>query len=155
MRVWRLCRAEFASEPLAGRGGLHTPGRWHFQGVPIVYNSATLSLAALEVLVHADRICTPDDFVAIEIDVPDGLPIERVSLRHLPKDWRVYPPPPVLQRRGQTWLTRGKTAVLQVPSALVPEESNYLINPLHADCRNIKAVTSRPFTMDARLMPGE
>ena len=152
MRVWRICRKRYAADPLNGRGGVVAGGRWHPKGTRIVYTSATLSLATLEVLVNADRDLIPRDLVRIEIHVPDDLAIERLGQRALPSEWRTWPAPPELQRIGAKWISRAATAVLRVPSAVIPEESNYLVNPVHRDSAKLKVVGKRPFELDARLL---
>ena len=152
MRVWRICRERYAADALSGRGGLVVSGRWHTRGRPVVYASESLALAALEVLVHADRATAPADLVRVEIDVPDGLSVARVSTRDLPKDWRKYPSHPDLRRRGDEWLRGGSTPVLEVPSVVVPEESNFLLNPQHPDARRLSIVSTRRFSLDARLL---
>ena len=151
MRVWRICREPYAADALAGRGGLFTSGRWHTRGRPIVYTSESLALAALEVLVNADRSTVPADLVQIEIDVPDNLDILRIGIRALPKDWRSYPAPPELQRRGDDWLLAASTPILQVPSSVIPEESNFLVNPQHVDARRLSIISMRAFAFDSRL----
>ncbi len=151
MRVWRICREPFGADALEGRGGIVTSGRWHTRGRPVVYASQSLALAALEVLVHVDRAIAPADLVQLEIDVPDDLEIHQIHVRGLPKDWISYPAPPRLQRMGDRWLSAGTTPVLQVPSSLIPEESNYLLNPQHVDARRFSVVAIRPFKYDPRL----
>ena len=153
MRLWRICREPYAADSLLGRGGLFTSGRWHIKGRPIVYSSESLALAALEVLVHVDRSIVPADLLQLEIDVPDDLKIQRIEIKVLPKNWRSYPAPSDLQRRGDDWLSAASTPVLQVPSSVIPEESNYLLNPQHADARNISIVSTRKFAYDSRLTP--
>ena len=153
MRVWRICRRERAGDPLGGRGGLHASGRWHERGARIVYTSATLSLAALEMLVHADRDLLPADLVQIEIEVPVDLQIERIEIRDLPSTWRHYPGPQALRRLGMGWIDRRRTAVLRVPSAVIPAEHNYLLNPLHDAMRRIRVAGRRRFVLDLRLAP--
>ncbi len=151
MRVWRISRETRASDPLGGRGGLLVSGRWHTRGRRVVYTSSSLALAALEFLVHvaADRL--PTDLVRLEVDVPDDLAIERVEREALPPGWRRYPAPEELRRLGDEWLDRGKTAVLAVPSAVVPEERNYLLNPAHADASRFAVVSTGAFVYDPRL----
>jgi RES domain-containing protein len=153
VRVWRICREPYAADAIVGRGGLFTSGRWHTRGRPVIYTSQSLALAALEVLVHVDRTTMPADLVQIEIDVPDDLDILRIEIKALPKGWKTSPAPPELQRRGDAWLSAGSTPVLQVPSAVIPEELNFLLNPQHADARRLRVVSTRKFEYDARLRP--
>ena len=151
MRVWRICREPFGSDALQGRGGLVASGRWHTRGRPIVYTSQSLALAALEVLVHVDRAITPADLVQLEIDVPDDLEVLQIHVKGLPKGWDSYPAPSRTQRVGDEWLSAETTPVLQVPSSLIPEEANYLLNPQHDDAHRFSLASVRPFRYDPRL----
>lgn len=117
----------------------------------MVYTSAALSLAALETLVHLDVDIEPIDYVAIRIEVPDDLRITTIEVAKLPHGWRAYPAPIELQAIGEAWLEAGETAVLQAPSVVVPDEWNYLINPLHKDAKRISTVEVKPFRFDPRL----
>jgi RES domain-containing protein len=153
MRVFRVSRREHAGDPLGGRGGLYAAGRWHPKGRRIVYASATLSLSVLEVLVHVDKDLVPPDLVFLELDVPDELDVEHLDRKALPEDWREYPGPTALQILGVEWLDGGRSAILEVPSALIPRESNYLINPAHTDTPRIRVVAIEDFVLDARLFP--
>lgn len=116
-----------------------------------MYTSSTVALAALEVLVHLDVSELPDDFVAIPADVPESLAIARVSPKELPANWRAYPAPQALADVGTRWAQEAKTAVLAIPSAIIPLEENYLLNPLHAAFRQIQIGKPEPFRFDARL----
>lgn len=152
MRVWRICAARYAAETLMGRGGLLASGRWHSQGRPAVYTSASLSLAALEVLVHVDRDLLPPGLAQVEIEVPDDVAVLSLGVESLPEGWRRYPGPPELRELGDRWLAEGATAVLQVPSAVIPQEVNYLLNPLHPGISRVAVVSQAPFAYDTRLL---
>ncbi len=152
MRVWRLCQAAYAKRALTGEGGLHAHGRWHLKGARDVYASATLSLAALELLVRMDRALAPPDLAAIEIDVPAAIEVERLPLSKLSAGWDVYPAPAFTQLLGMKWVAAGRTAVLEVPSAVIPRESNYVLNPAHPHFRRIRTVETTPFSFDLRLL---
>jgi RES domain-containing protein len=151
VRIWRICRRPFARKPLDGRGGLLAEGRWHTPRRLVTYTSESLALASLEVLVHCDLDLLPADLLAIEIDVPPRIKISEVEVSDLPRNWRRHPVPPTLQRLGNGWLDQGQTAVLRAPSALVPTESNLLLNPLHRDFRDIRVVRRFKFTFDQRI----
>ena len=153
MRLWRICRKRQATDTLSGRGGLLTTGRWHSRGRPVVYTSRSLSLAALEVLVHMDRETAPRDLVQVEIDLPDELAMARIEIRDLPRAWDTTPAPPSLQKRGDEWLASASTVALLVASAVIPEEWNVLLNPLHRDAGRIAVVSTRSFRYDSRLAP--
>ncbi|HJR57811.1 MAG TPA: RES domain-containing protein [Vicinamibacterales bacterium] len=149
MRVWRLTTAAHAA--LDGEGARRYGSRWMPRGYAIVYASATLSLAALERLVHTDTDLVPSDLVAIAIDIRSGLSIDSIELSELPGDWRAYPPPESLAALGERWIRGGNTAVLSVPSAVIPAERNFLLNPAHADFRRCSHGPPEPFTFDPRL----
>ena len=152
MRLWRLCRSRYSAEALNGEGGLGAAGRWHVRGTRIVYASQTLSLAALEYLVHVARELAPLDLISVEIDVPASVKIERVASSDLPDGWNAMPAPAAVQRLGTDWVVRGEATVLEVPSALIPHESNYLLNPARPDFGKITVVKRRRFSFDPRLL---
>jgi RES domain-containing protein len=147
--VWRLCKRRHAA--LDGEGARLAGGRWNSRGTAVVYASDSLSLAALELLVHCDPALLPDDLVAIAIGIPDGLAIRRVEAADLPRSWRRHPAPESLARMGDEWAKGRTSAVLSVPSAVVPGERNVLLNPAHPDFRRIRAGRSEKFALDARL----
>jgi RES domain-containing protein len=117
-----------------------------------VYTAAHLSLAVLEMLVHVPaEEDLPTDLVAIVADVPDDLGVEHVRIEELPPDWRRTPAPPTLADRGSAWLTAARTAVLAVPSAVIPAESNYILNPAHPEFRRIVVHRPQRLDLDPRL----
>jgi RES domain-containing protein len=93
----------------------------------------------------------PSDLMAVSAEIPDGLPMTRVSAASLPAQWRRHPPPESLVELGEDWVRRRRTAVMMVPSALIPQESNYLLNPRHADFRRIRIARPEPFRFDDRM----
>lgn len=117
----------------------------------MVYTAGTLALAALEVLVHVDHDIAPTDLVAIPIDVPRGIRIETISIAALPSHWRTTPALEQLQKLGTTWIQGATSALLRAPSAVIPEEHNYLVNPAHPDCRRLQVGRPTLFTFDPRL----
>ncbi len=151
MRIYRLCRRPFSRQPLDGRGGLFAPGRWHTPRRLVCYASDSLALASLEVFVHCDPDLLPTDLVAVEIDFPARTKVDEFRADDLPRAWRRYPAPVSLQRLGNIWLDRGSACILRVPSALVPSESNFLINPAHPDIRKLRVLRKAPFRFDTRL----
>jgi len=152
MHVWRLCRKPFAKEPLSGKGGLVSSGRWHTSPRLVVYASESLALASLEILVHVDLDIVPSDLVAMEIYIPAAVQIAHLTVSQLPRFWRRYPPPQSVQKLGNAWLDSRTGAALRLPSAIIPSEFNFLINPLHADARHIRVVKKKPFAFDPRLI---
>jgi len=149
--VWRLCKRRHAA--LDGEGARLAGGRWNSRGTAVVYASETLSLAALELLAHCDPALLPDDLVAIPIEIPEGLPARRIDAAGLPRAWRLSPAPESLAQLGDAWAKGLGSAVLSVPSALVPGERNFLLNPAHPDFGKIRAGRAEKFALDARLAP--
>lgn len=152
MRLFRLSRKAFARSPLDGKGGLFVSGRWHTARRLVAYASDSLALAGLEVLVHCDIDLLPTDLVAIEVFVPKSVKIAELALTDLPRTWRKYPAPASLQRLGNAWLDEASGCLLRVPSAIIPTESNFLINPRHPDLGKLRVVRKFAFRFDSRLV---
>jgi RES domain-containing protein len=134
-----------------GEGARRHGGRWNRPGIPVVYTSASLALAALEVFVNLERPQPPSDLVAIAADIPETLTISRIPLSELPANWGSYPPPAALADLGTRWARELKSPVLAVPSAVIPPELNYLLNPLHPQFKRIRVGDPEPFRFDPRL----
>jgi RES domain-containing protein len=150
LRVWRLCRKKHAA--FDGEGARLAGGRWNRRGTAVVYTSSTLSLALLEYFVNLGAVAhAPSDLVSVAAEVPDGLAVSSIDLAALPRGWRRYPAPETLAEIGTQWVEQRTTAVLSVPSAVVPQERNYLINPAHPDFRRITIGRPEPFPLDARM----
>jgi RES domain-containing protein len=103
------------------------------------------------VFVHVAPFDAPRDLVAVAADVPGDIAISRLRPRDLPADWRRYPPPEALAALGTEWVRRGLTAIMAVPSAVVAQELNYLLNPSHADFRRLRIRRPAPFRFDERM----
>lgn len=151
IRVWRLCKERYAETAFDGEGARRVGGRWNSRGNPVTYTSESLSLAALELLVHLDVVEAPPHFVAIPADLPESLAIETLEIDDLPEDWRRSPGHPELKRLGDTWLHSEATVSMRVPSVVVPTEDNYLLNPGHTEFSEIEIGEPRPFQFDERL----
>ena len=151
MRVWRICKAEHAATAFTGEGGILYPGRWHHAGTPVVYCSESRALAALEQLVHLSRNRLPPNFVCFAVGIPERLPIREVRIEDLPADWRYQPGPLELRDIGTRWTESGETALLRVPSSIVPGEHNFLLNPRHPNFGRLAIGEPEPFAFDERL----
>jgi RES domain-containing protein len=153
MRLWRICDAAYLRTAFTGEGAAATGGRWNSRGTKVVYASANLSTALLEMLVHVDPTNAPATLRKIPVDVPDRMARETIGVADLPRDWTRYPANPVLARMGDDWVARGKTALLFVPSVVVEsdDEPNVLLNPAHADFAKLKIGKPAPVVFDARL----
>ena len=150
MHVWRLTRAVFAEAPFDGVGPARGGGRWNNRGTYVAYAASSRSLAILEVLVHIDRELAPHDFVFIEAELPDDA-VEQLDASALPPSWRSEPPPPALREIGDAWVRAARPLALRVPSVVVPEEENLLINPGHPRFEELVVGTPRPAVLDPRL----
>ncbi len=135
---------------LDGEGARRRGGRWNAPGRPVVYTSSSVALATLEILVHMDSDLLPSTLAAFTVDVPDGLGREKVALADLPDGWRIEEA--LCRPYGEAWLDRGQAAILLVPSAIVPTETNVLLNPRHADMGQIRVVAQERFVLDPRLV---
>ncbi|MBV8369687.1 MAG: RES family NAD+ phosphorylase [Candidatus Eremiobacteraeota bacterium] len=152
MRLWRLTRAPFAAAAFDGTGAARGGARWNSRGVHVAYGSSSRALAILEVLVHVTRENAPGDYVFIEAEVPDDA-IDRLDAAQLPAGWRTEPPPPSLRAVGDEWVRTNRSLALRVPSAVVPEECNVLVNPRHARFAELRIQGSpQPMILDPRLL---
>ena len=149
MRVWRLAQAKYPA--LDGEGARRYGGRWNSEGHAVVYTASHLSLAALELLVHVASDIPPPGYEAVEIEIPDGIIPD--TLCPLPEGWYEMIPPIECKDVGDRWIESGQSLICAVPSAVVPEEYNYLLNPAHADMRLVTIIRRRPFSFDPRLVP--
>lgn len=147
-RAWRIVKAKHVATAFDGEGARLSGGRWNSRGTPVVYASASQALAALETLVHLNPPVL-FRFAATSVQFDDAL-VERLT--SVPSDWKEEPPPPSTRQVGDTWVNEARSVVLEVPSVLVPRESNYLLNPAHPDFA--KLVVERPelLSFDPRLL---
>jgi RES domain-containing protein len=149
MIVFRLASSRHAYD-LSGKGAELTGGRWNNKGIAVVYTSESRALCMLEVAVHLPLGYIPKDYVLISLQVPDTS-IESIDAFHLAQDWNQYPPKPSTRIIGDKFVSECKTLLLQVPSVLVPDEHNFLINPAHPDFSQVKILTVVPFEFDSRF----
>lgn len=151
--VWRLARSEFANE-LDGEGSRIFGARWTSRGRNAVYAASHLSLGVLEVYVNIAPELRDDLPVlqAVRIAIPDDAAATQISQEQLAGFIVQDDPTAVSRRVGDNWLDRGDTLVLEVPSVLVPEETNLILNPAHPRMREVKIVSTRAFHFDPRLV---
>ncbi len=124
-------------------------GRWNHKGTPLIYSAETRALCALEVLVNSDELA--DDYVAISIEIPNDLSIRIVTIDDLPTGWNSNLAIDATRDIGTDWAKVLTTAVLSVPSAVIPRERNYILNPAHPDFARIHFSSPEPFYFDERL----
>lgn len=150
LRSWRIAKRKHAGEAFTGEGAREYGGRWNSPGIPIVYTAEHASLAILEVLVHLGAAQLLPDYVLFQLEFDEAL-VEGLDEAALPEDWRVYPAPVSLRPIGDQWVTEARSAVLSVPSAVVPIERLFLLNPQHKSYREITIGRQQPLLLDARL----
>jgi len=150
MRAFRIVKKRHALTAFSGDGARAFGGRWNFPGIPMVYAAHTRALAALESLAHYGGAERRMQFVTFEIEIPDNLAMY-LDATGLPRDWRADEPSHSTQALGSEWQRGAGSAALVVPSALVPQECNVLLNPEHPDIDKIMVTYPEPFTFDARL----
>ncbi len=150
MRVWRISRKKRAETAFSGEGTRLVGSRWTYPGLPAVYTSASIALAVLESLVHMDPGHLAPH-VVIPADLLGDIPIDEIDPVQLPVNWHRIPAPLLLRDLGMNWLNSKRTAVLKVPSAIVSDESNYILNPLHPDFARVSIGEPRDFAFDGRL----
>ncbi|MEZ0538679.1 RES family NAD+ phosphorylase [Fibrella arboris] len=147
MEVYRITRAIYTNQLVASGGA----ARWNTRGRFVIYTAGSRPLACLENVVHRSGEGLQELFRVMVINVPDTLPVDTITLVELPTDWADYQNYDECQRRGEAWLSRGRSPVLCVPSAIVPQEWNYLINPAHPLFSQIDLVRTEAFAFDPRL----
>jgi RES domain-containing protein len=146
MRVWRICKRQHVA--FNGEGAWLAGGHWNNPAVPVIYTSASLSLAALELLLHLGQWDIPGDMVAVAADIPDSVAMMKFVNENVPeRHWRRYPPLESLGDPVRRWVEKQDTAVLHVPSAIIPTERNYLLNPAHPEFRKIQVGAPQPFSL--------
>jgi RES domain-containing protein len=150
-RVYRILRKPYAKKPLDGEGAYRFGGRWSSPGTRLAYTAEHLSLAMIEYFVHIDPDDPPKDLVWVTAQIPDSVSRTSIPPKRLPATWRNIPAPPELALIGDAFARDRRAAILIVPSALAPAESNWLINPLHPDFAKIRLHPPERFRYDARF----
>lgn len=150
-QAWRMVKETRAATAFTGEGAALAGGRWNSRANHIVYTSGAASLAALETLVHLNPLMR-FKYVIYRIEFDEAL-VEKIAPSDLPPDWREQPPPPSTKQVGDLWFKQSRSVVLELPSIIVPGESNYLLNPSHPDFKTIMISKPKPFAFDPRLLP--
>lgn len=150
MNVYRIAQKAFIQD-LSGEGARLYGGRWNHRGVPLLYTAESRSLAILEILVHAQKIVSISNLAVLTLEIPNQFKIDDIKeLTKLPLNWQKYTSHPELQDLVSNWINSGGF-ILKVPSAIINEESNYLINPLHKNMKELKVTSIEDFVIDERL----
>jgi len=150
MIVYRLSKQGFIND-LSGYGAEKTGGRWNSKGVPILYTAASRALAVVEMAVHIPMGIIPTDYCLAVIEIPDVVSMPRVEIDDLPANWNRNPFTKNTQLIGDSFIKSNKHLMVQVPSASVHGDFNYLINPRHPDFKNVRVKSVDAFEFDSRL----
>lgn len=150
MFVYRITKKEHAS--LDGMGGLYGPGRWHKKGFPVIYTSEHASLAAWEKIVHVVSLENiPNNLLLVKIELPENMEIKTVPQNILVKGWDSFPFTSETVNYGTSFLMKKKYPALKVPTVIIPDEFNIILNPLHPEIQSCKVISVLPFLFDKRV----
>lgn len=150
MIVFRLSKCSYCDD-LSGKGAELWGGRWNSKGLALVYTSESRALCITEIAVHIPLGIMPEDYCMSTIEIPEDIFVKEIEMSQLPDDWKSFPHSESTQIIGNEFIKSKKELVLKVPSAVVPGEYNYLINPAHATISKIRIVNTEAFLFDERL----
>lgn len=148
MKVYRISKCSYIDD-LSGTGSSRYSGRWHNKGTFILYTAATPSLAMLESVVHITTMVQLH-LCIVCLEIPDES-IDEIPIKQLPDNWFTNPPPDNIKQTGDRFIKNKKHLALKVPSAVMPEEYNILLNPQHPYFQKVKILYSRMLRVDERL----
>ena len=147
MLVYRISMAHRAAS-LTASG---FPGRWCSKGKFVVYTAGSRALACLENVVHRSGEGLAGNFKILTIQIPDRLKMDEIFLKDLPEQWFEFQNYILTQQLGDKWLENAETSILKIPSAIIPLENNFVLNPFHRDFKNIKIKSVKDFIFDPRI----
>lgn len=151
MIVYRASKNNY-SDDLSGEGSRLAGGRWSSKGVPMVYTAENKALCMFELAVHVSMDSIPTNYKIVKIEISHSASIKKISIKNLPSDWRVLPYSNSTQQIGNDFIKRNKELVLKVPSAVVSDSFNYLINPKHKDIGLVKIIDKENIDLDSRIL---
>ncbi|MEM1319132.1 MAG: RES domain-containing protein [Bacteroidota bacterium] len=152
MVVYRIAKATYC-EDISGTGAKIYGGKWTPKGMTALYTSETRSLSTLELLVHTDYDLTPPKFKLLSIELPlNTEDIKVIALEDLPKNWKNAPPPVELKNLGKQYLIEENNLAIKVPSVIIPEEYNVVINPMHQSFKDVQIKRMTNYEIDIRLI---
>jgi RES domain-containing protein len=150
MFVYRITKKDHTA--LDGLGGLYGPGRWHKKGFPVIYTSEHASLAAWEKLVHVAGFGNlPNNLLLVKIEIPENTEIQTVPQSILTQGWDSFPFSSETVNYGTSFLQKKEYLVLKVPTVIIPDEFNFILNPLHSGIHKCKVISTIPFLFDTRI----
>jgi len=150
-QAWHIVHEDSIAQAFDGEGARLTGGRWNSEGTRMVYTAGTLALALLEIIVHLEIKSTLKYFKAVPVSF-NGEWIEEIALESLPPFWNQLPPGFSTKAIGDQWVRTASSSILRVPSAVVPNESNYLFNPQHPLFKKITIGQPINLPIDPRMV---
>jgi len=150
MFAWRLCREEYAD--LSGIGASLYGGRWNSPGHSVVYATSSLALAFVEIIPGLRKNVVPKGFVSLSIQINDNASKKEITLDDFPSKWREEETRNWFTKVGDQWLEEKKEILFIVPSVIIPEEQNILINPHHPEIEKVAVSAIKPFSVDHRFI---
>lgn len=150
LKAWRIVKATYKNKAFTGDGARMFGGRWNSKGVPVIYTAGSLALASIEMVVNLPSPKLLEAFVRIPVRFNSNL-VEDPPLFKLPKSWKSRPISPLTRDLGDKWIKEQRSVVLKVPSVVVPEEFNYLLNPMHPDFKKVEVGKPVVYHFDPRL----
>ena len=148
MKVYRISKCKYIDD-LSGTGSATFAGRWHSKGTHVLYTAATPSLALLESVAHMAKVAL-DGYCMITLDIPTDT-IQEPEIQSMPDNWQQNPSPDSLKVFGDLFILKNEGLELKLPSVIMPEDFNYLINPNHKDFKKVKVLSKRNLFIDGRL----
>lgn len=149
MRLWRIAHRKYALDRHCAGAALYG-GRWNPIGLPALYCGGSIAITTLEKLVHLGTTPCPP-LMLVAVDLPEAGAVFEPDPDTVPAGWNALPVSTIAQSFGAAWLRRGDTLAMKVPSVIVPEEANFVINPLHPHYPQVRFTAVRPFSFDRRL----
>ena len=153
LTIWRLDKERYAETAFRGKGSLETSGRWHHKGTQVAYASEHPGVAVLEKLVWLERyeVARSSAYALLPLHLDPDRHLETVNPSDLPDNWDTFPHLDATRDLGTRWFEEERSAVLAVPSAVLPVAKNYLINPFHPDIHDLERGEPVSFSWEARL----
>ena len=148
MIIYRLTSRDYIND-LSGTGSKLYGGRWNSAGLNAIYGTENISLAILEILVHVKKYKLPSDYHLVTLNIPDTIKPVTISKERLKKSWKddaAY-----TQFMGDEFIKSKHSLLLKVPSVIVDQENNFILNPKHPDAPKIKIISTKLFVFDKRL----
>jgi RES domain-containing protein len=148
MLVYRIAGRKY-SKDISGTGASLYGGRWNKKGTPVLYTSENEALALLEFIVNTPPLIIPDPDLLV-LEIPENS-VTEITQKALPRNWDNYPAPAILAEIGQRWVAKNETIALRVPSCIIHNNSNYILNCQHPEYKTVRVVVHKQFKYDPRF----